>query len=254
MYHEPLHPPPPPWGHHHWGHPLSVAALRSWTRREMAEFDLLKNDGWTYKWLFYAILNIWWFEIAWVWQRIWLTYQGKERWFSIAVLGYQQVSQLTSSYSSMILLDIQSSLFQGPSMILIGVLGFQRMTPVKKGHQKINTNGFRRIWLGIQEHIIAYIEQVQFYYHPRNWTWPESAHVFFMQKYNMGGVVMKRVCVPTRWTWLDRRSSTSSKARTSSFLKEELSQVATIHMFLDPAGVRLEKKHGLDIKAMKCKE
>ena len=63
-----------------------------------------------------------------------------------------------------------------------------------------------------------------------------------MQKYNMGGVVMKRVCVPTPWTWLDRRSSTSSKARTSSFLKEELSQVAAIHMLLDPAGVRLETK------------
>ena len=186
MYHEPLYPPSPPWGHHRWGHPLSVAALRSWTRREMAEFDLLKNDGWTYKWLFYAILNIWWFEIAWVWQRIWLTYQGKELWFSIAVLGYQQVSQLTSSYSSMILLDIQSSLFQGPSMILIGVLGFQRMTPVKKGHQKINTNGFRRIWLGIQDHIIAYIEQLQFYYHPRNWTWPESVHVFFHAKIQYG--------------------------------------------------------------------
>ena len=249
-------PPFPPWGHHHWGHPLSVAALRSWTRREMAEFDLLKHDGWTYKWLFYAIHNIWWFEIAWVWQRIWLTYRGKERRFSIAVLGYRHVSQLTSSYSSMILLDIQSSLFQGPSMILIGVLGFQRMTPVKKGHQKINTNGFRRIWLGIQEHIIAYIEQLQFYYHPRNWTWPESVHVFLLScKNTIWAVLWWNVCVFQHvghgWTVVALHLPKPEPVR---FWRRNCHKLQQYTCYWTQLESVWRQKHGLDIKAMKCKE
>lgn len=203
--------------------------------------ELLKNDGWTYKWLFYAILNIWWFEIAWVWQRIWLTYQGKERWFSIAVLGYQQVSQLTSSYYSMNSSRHSIFTFSGSKHDIDWSLGFPAHDSGEKGSPKDKHERFQKDLARDPRAHHSIYRATAILLPRKKLNLTRICPCFFtMRKYNMGGVCVCG-CVPTRWTWLDRRSSTSSKARTSSFLKEELSQVATVHMFLDPAGVRMEK-------------